>query len=162
IGMLARGARVVATGSSDSHTLRSEWAGYPRTYVHVEGGIEDFEALSMTDGGDAGGLDGGTDGGLGGALGGGLDSGLVSGLDGGFDGGIDAGDGGVDAAVVSGAELRVTEGAWRLLRALREGRAFVTNGPLIDVSVGGRGPGETASVRRGRAELRVEVRAPDW
>ena len=166
IGMLARGARVVATGSSDSHTLRSEWAGYPRTYVHVEGGIEDFEALSMTDGGvdaetDAG-LDGGTDGGLGGGLDGGLDSGLESGLDSGFDGAIDAGDAGVDGGAVSGAELRVTDGAWRLLRALREGRAFVTNGPLIDVSVGGRGPGETASVRRGRAELRVEVRAPDW
>ena len=33
LGMLARGRRVLATGSSDSHTIRSEGAGYPRTYV---------------------------------------------------------------------------------------------------------------------------------
>jgi hypothetical protein len=146
IGMLARGSRVVATGSSDSHTLRSEWAGYPRTYVRVEGGIEDVELLAAD-----GGIDAGTDDGLDAGTDGGLDASVV-----------DAGDASVDAGAVSGAELRVTEGTWRLQRALREGRAFVTNGPLIDVSVGGHGPGETAIVRRGRAELRVEVRAPEW
>lgn len=33
--MLARGKRVVATGSSDSHQVRYQLAGYPRTYVSV-------------------------------------------------------------------------------------------------------------------------------
>jgi hypothetical protein len=32
---IARGRHVIATGSSDSHTIRSETAGYPRTYVHA-------------------------------------------------------------------------------------------------------------------------------
>jgi hypothetical protein len=35
LNMLEHGHRVVATGSSDSHTIRSEGAGYPRTYVHA-------------------------------------------------------------------------------------------------------------------------------
>lgn len=33
--LLARGQRVVATGSSDSHQVRYQLAGYPRTYVNV-------------------------------------------------------------------------------------------------------------------------------
>ncbi|MFT3921385.1 MAG: CehA/McbA family metallohydrolase [Myxococcales bacterium] len=33
--MLARGKRVAATGSSDSHQVRYQLAGYPRTYVSV-------------------------------------------------------------------------------------------------------------------------------
>lgn len=37
--LLAAGGRHVATGSSDSHTIRSEWAGYPRTYVRVQDGV---------------------------------------------------------------------------------------------------------------------------
>jgi hypothetical protein len=36
--LLARGQRVVANGSSDSHQVRFQWAGYPRTYVRVDGG----------------------------------------------------------------------------------------------------------------------------
>ena len=35
--LLARGHRVVATGNSDSHRVRYQWAGYPRTYVNVPG-----------------------------------------------------------------------------------------------------------------------------
>ncbi len=33
--ILARGQRVVATGSSDTHQLRYQLAGYPRTYIRV-------------------------------------------------------------------------------------------------------------------------------
>jgi hypothetical protein len=35
LALLKRGKRVVATGSSDSHTVRYQLAGYPRTYAHV-------------------------------------------------------------------------------------------------------------------------------
>jgi len=35
LSMLEHGHRVVATGSSDSHTIRSEGAGYPRTYIQA-------------------------------------------------------------------------------------------------------------------------------
>jgi hypothetical protein len=43
---IARGRHVVATGSSDSHTIRSEAAGYPRTYVRANpGGAHDAHAL---------------------------------------------------------------------------------------------------------------------
>ncbi|MCS6798974.1 MAG: CehA/McbA family metallohydrolase [Myxococcota bacterium] len=40
LGLLERGVRVVATGSSDSHRVRMQWAGYPRTWVRVPGGRE--------------------------------------------------------------------------------------------------------------------------
>lgn len=33
--LLASGARYVATGSSDSHTVAYQWAGWPRTMVHL-------------------------------------------------------------------------------------------------------------------------------
>jgi hypothetical protein len=33
--LLNTGARYLATGSSDSHQVAYQWAGYPRTYVHV-------------------------------------------------------------------------------------------------------------------------------
>ena len=36
LAMLEHGHRIVATGSSDSHTIRSEGAGYPRTYVRPD------------------------------------------------------------------------------------------------------------------------------
>lgn len=35
--LLGTGARYVATGSSDSHNLQYQWAGYPRTYVRLRG-----------------------------------------------------------------------------------------------------------------------------
>jgi len=35
MSLLASGRRYVATGSSDSHRVLYQWAGYPRTYVHV-------------------------------------------------------------------------------------------------------------------------------
>jgi len=36
--LLARGAHYTATGNSDSHTVRLQVVGYPRTYVRVAGG----------------------------------------------------------------------------------------------------------------------------
>lgn len=36
LALLQRGKRVVATGSSDSHQIRYQLAGYPRTYARVE------------------------------------------------------------------------------------------------------------------------------
>jgi len=35
--LLNRGRRYVATGSSDSHRVQYQWAGYPRTYAEIEG-----------------------------------------------------------------------------------------------------------------------------
>lgn len=40
MGLLGTGARYVATGSSDSHAVAFQWAGYPRTYVHVGEGFD--------------------------------------------------------------------------------------------------------------------------
>lgn len=48
-----------------------------------------------------------------------------------------------------------------IARALRAGHAFVTSGPFLDVSVEGRGPGETVHTD-GVARLDVEVRSPPW
>lgn len=46
LALLARGDRVVANGSSDSHQIPFQWAGYPRTYVQVPGGAaEDGRAV---------------------------------------------------------------------------------------------------------------------
>lgn len=92
--LVARGARVVATGNSDSHKVRYQWAGYPRTYVRVPGGA--------------------------------ADDGLA------------------------------------VVRALREGRAFVTSGPFLEADVGGEGPGATVAARDGKIALHVVVRAPEW
>lgn len=52
LAMLEHGHRIVATGSSDSHTIRSEGAGYPRTYVRaplagVEHGVDITRALRV-------------------------------------------------------------------------------------------------------------------
>jgi hypothetical protein len=48
LAMLARGERVVANGSSDSHYVRFHWAGYPRTYVNVPDGRVD-DPFAVTD-----------------------------------------------------------------------------------------------------------------
>lgn len=41
LAIIASGERVVGTGSSDSHAVRRQWAGYPRTYVRMPGGAVD-------------------------------------------------------------------------------------------------------------------------
>ncbi|MEZ4223153.1 MAG: CehA/McbA family metallohydrolase [Polyangiaceae bacterium] len=48
-----------------------------------------------------------------------------------------------------------------VIAALKAGRAYVTSGPLLDVSVDGKGPGETV-VTGGRAQVKVKVQAPKW
>ncbi|MEY4509946.1 MAG: hypothetical protein RLZZ450_2068 [Pseudomonadota bacterium] len=52
----------------------------------------------------------------------------------------------------------------KVLAALKHGRAFVTNGPILDVHVRGKGPGETVSLARGEhtVPVRVDVHAPPW
>ncbi|MCA2980237.1 MAG: carboxypeptidase regulatory-like domain-containing protein [Myxococcaceae bacterium] len=50
----------------------------------------------------------------------------------------------------------------RAMDALREGRAFVTNGPLVTVDVDGVGPGGTAVNANGVFRLRVKVEAAPW
>jgi len=49
----------------------------------------------------------------------------------------------------------------RWIAALREGRAFVTNGPLVTLEVEGKGPGETVELPQGggRVSLRARVRS---
>jgi hypothetical protein len=52
----------------------------------------------------------------------------------------------------------------KVLAALKHGRAFVSNGPLLDVRVHGRGPGETVHLARHVSEVEVEItaHAPAW
>lgn len=48
-----------------------------------------------------------------------------------------------------------------LLEALRGGRSFVTNGPILNVLVDGHRPGDTLT-SAGQVEVRVEVRSAPW
>jgi TolB protein len=52
----------------------------------------------------------------------------------------------------------LTYSAW--IAGLRQGRSFVTNGPLLDLKVNGKAPGETVSSPAGKAlQLEIEARA---
>lgn len=46
--------------------------------------------------------------------------------------------------------------------ALRAGHAFVTSGPLLEVTIGEAGPGDTATIVGGIARVHVVVHAPPW
>ena len=92
--MLARGRRVVATAGSDSHTIRTETAGYPRTYVRLPVG------------------------------------GAARGRD-----------------VVS---------------ALKQGRAFMTNGPLLHVRIGNAETGDDAVLGAAGGRIEATVQSPQW
>lgn len=97
MSLLGAGARYVATGSSDSHAIAFQWAGYPRTYVHVEG----------------------------------------------------AGEGEVDTAAV--------------LRALRQGRAFASSGPMLLLTLDGHEPGDPLRVDGATSvRARLQVLAAPW
>lgn len=52
----------------------------------------------------------------------------------------------------------------KVLAALKQGRAFVTNGPILSLSVRGKAPGDTLHLARGEqtVSVHVEVRAPAW
>jgi hypothetical protein len=53
--------------------------------------------------------------------------------------------------------------ASQLAPELREGRAFVTNGPLLELSVNGRGPGESViTSNEPRVQIEMRVLAPSW
>ncbi len=94
--LLQTGRRYLATGSSDSHTIAYQWAGYPRTMVHLHPGDDPRD----------------------------------------------------DAAI---------------LRSLRDGRAFVTSGPMLQLTVEGHEPGEPfAMPAAARLRVRVVVSAPPW
>jgi len=94
--LLAHGRHYIATGSSDSHTIAYQWAGYPRTMVHLA------EGESVTD----------------------------------------------HPAV---------------LRALRQGRAFVTSGPMLLLTVNGQEPGTPVPLGGPTAvQAHVVVMAPPW
>jgi hypothetical protein len=94
MSLLAGGRRYVGTGSSDSHRVIYQWAGYPRTYVHV-----------------------------------------------------------TEAAPTPSD----------ILTALRRGRAFVTSGPMLLLTVGDAEPGDTVPVRPNTpVRVRVRVRAAPW
>lgn len=97
--LLARGGRrYIGTGSSDSHTIAYQWAGYPRTMVHLAPGESAADHPAV-------------------------------------------------------------------LRALRQGRAFVTSGPMLLLTVNGQEPGQPVALA-GPAEARVQahvtVMAPPW
>lgn len=49
-----------------------------------------------------------------------------------------------------------------LTRAVREGRSYFTTGPVVEVSVGDQGLGDTVSTAGAPLALRVRVRAPGW
>jgi hypothetical protein len=49
-----------------------------------------------------------------------------------------------------------------VVTALRAGRAFASNGPLVFATIEGRGPGASVAARAGAVELRVRIVAPPW
>ena len=49
-----------------------------------------------------------------------------------------------------------------LARAVKAGRSFFTTGPIVEVSVGDKGLGDTVAAQRGQLQLHVIVKAPSW
>ncbi|MCS6898600.1 MAG: hypothetical protein RMJ98_10195, partial [Myxococcales bacterium] len=49
-----------------------------------------------------------------------------------------------------------------VLMGLRQGKIVVSSGPFVEVTQGGRGPGEMLIVEGGKAKIRVKVRAAPW
>jgi hypothetical protein len=94
--LMSRGRHYLGTGSSDSHTIAYQWAGYPRTMVH-----------------------------------------------------LNPGESAADHPAV--------------LRALRQGRAFVTSGPMLLLTVNGQEPGAPVTLRgSSTVQAHVMVMAPPW
>lgn len=48
------------------------------------------------------------------------------------------------------------------MEAIRQGHVIVTNGPFVQLTVNGHGPGETTVEPDGDAEVVIEVQAPGW
>lgn len=50
-----------------------------------------------------------------------------------------------------------------LVQSIRQGRSFVTNGPMIDLRVnGGFGPGEVCPAQNGRVDIAIRVKSAPW
>lgn len=98
--LLDQGRRYVATGSSDSHRILYQWAGYPRTYARVADGHDGSPARAAD----------------------------------------------VTAVVT----------------ALRAGRALVTSGPIVELSIGEARPGDSHPRGTGALVAHVRVRAAPW
>ncbi|MFW5921230.1 MAG: CehA/McbA family metallohydrolase, partial [Polyangiales bacterium] len=49
-----------------------------------------------------------------------------------------------------------------VVEGLRRGRAFVTNGPMLELRVDGRRPGATVAAGDGHVDVRIGVRGPGW
>ncbi len=139
-----------ATASSDSHSVQYSAAGYPRTYVSTsappsdaassnarpsDGAFRSERTGSAASSGER--MVNPASSGAGGE----------QGPEGAFDGGS------------AGASRVDPE---RVLDGLRRGRVVLTSGPFIELSQEGRGPGEQAWVRGGKARVRVRVLAAPW
>lgn len=65
--------------------------------------------------------------------------------------------------VRSGSDEAVGLDPAEISRNLRQGKAVTSYGPLVEVTLLGRGPGELASAAKGgKAKLRVKVQTADW
>ncbi|MCA9772105.1 MAG: hypothetical protein KC466_06830, partial [Myxococcales bacterium] len=53
-------------------------------------------------------------------------------------------------------------GCSEIVEAIRAGRSFVTNGPIVRASIGGATYGDTAQAPGGNATLQVDVSSPGW
>ena len=94
--LISHGRHYIATGSSDSHNIAYQWAGYPRTMVHLQPGESPTDHPAV-------------------------------------------------------------------LRALRQGRAFVTSGPMLLLTVNGQEPGTPIALDGPTAvQVHVMVMAPPW
>jgi hypothetical protein len=100
-GLLNTGRRFTATGSSDSHRIQYQWAGYPRTMAlvpHEKGGSPEHT---------------------------------------------------IDTTAV--------------VAAIKHAHVTVTSGPLVDISIDGKGPGDELALRgRTLVLAHVRVRAAPW
>ncbi|HEU4533548.1 MAG TPA: CehA/McbA family metallohydrolase [Polyangiaceae bacterium] len=127
-----------ATASSDSHSVQYTAAGYPRTYVALgppAGGGPAPASAPADEAETKGAADA-------------LTFGAGPGGENAVARMAPAGDGALDAGLV--------------LEGLRRGRVVITSGPFIELSQAGRGPGERAQVRDGKARFRVRVLAAPW
>lgn len=99
-GLLNAGLRIAATGSSDSHRIQYQWAGYPRTLARVEPGR-----------------------------------------------------GGDGKSAVEPAQI---------VAAVKKGRSVITSGPVIELTLDGKGPGEDVSIGEDAVKVHVRVLAAPW
>ena len=94
-GLLNQGRRYVATGSSDSHRIQYQWAGYPRTMVNVGPSTSPLDPLAV-------------------------------------------------------------------VASLKAGHAFVTSGPMIELSLAGASPGDEVTTTADPLPLKLRIRAAPW